>query len=86
MYPEPQLSERKGGKPRKAGERGPLLEYQDQVRDGIRSSYQQISRYYLLPAKKTAWMATNLLVEGRHESDHSTPWQVCSPSFFRSVK
>ena len=81
VYPKSQLSERKSGKPRKAGVRGPDLERHDRVREGVRSLYEQISRYYWLPAYEEVWVVTALLEEGRRGIGHWMSWRVRSPSF-----
>ena len=70
MYPAPRL--RKGRGVRTAvGKKGPDTEHRR--RKGTRGLNEDLSRYYLLAKGKLSWECPELLLNGKHESDHSTP-------------
>jgi len=70
VYPEPRL--RKGRGIRTAvGKTGPDREHRR--RKGTRELNGDLSKYFLLAEGKLLWESTELLLKGKHESDHSIP-------------
>ena len=69
MYTEHRLLKGKGTRT-KEGSKGPDSEHKR--RTGVRELNEELSKYYQLPGRQTAWGCPELLLKGKRSRDHSS--------------
>ena len=76
LYPVPASDEPSlgtcSGPQRKGKKRTPDAERESIRRKDIRELYEELSKFYELPAKATTWKCPGLLAKGKLGCDHST--------------